>query len=110
MVVVFTEHSGFFFKFNSINVKYLGKDYCLVIPWEKFGGYTRTSISLIAKSKFKHQVHTRFYDSVGKIVSRNQAIVIFVHLTEQICQSGFLMVHESQELQITKSSCHKRME
>lgn len=43
---------------------------------------------------------TGIHNSLDKIVPRNQAVVVLVHLSEEICQSGLLMIHELQELKI----------
>lgn len=42
---------------------------------------------------------TRANDAVDENVARYQAIVVLVHLSEQVCEARFLVVHEFQELQ-----------
>lgn len=41
---------------------------------------------------------TRIDDSIDEDFPRYQAVVVLVHLAEQICEAGLLVVHELQEL------------
>jgi hypothetical protein len=41
---------------------------------------------------------TRANDSVDENFARYQAVVVLVHLAEQVCEARFLVVHEFQEL------------
>lgn len=43
------------------------------------------------------RVEFRIDDSIDEITSRDQSVVVLVHLTEEICQPRFLVVHELQE-------------
>lgn len=40
---------------------------------------------------------TSLDDSINEVLSRNQPVVVFVHLAEEVREPGLLMVHEFQE-------------
>jgi len=41
---------------------------------------------------------TRANDAIDEDLTRYQAVVVLVHLTEQVCEARFLVIHELQEL------------
>lgn len=52
---------------------------------------------------------TRIDDSIDEDFPRYQAVVVFVHFAEQICEAGLFVVHELQELSMRKKRAHKAM-
>lgn len=52
---------------------------------------------------------TRIDDSIDEDIARYQAIVVLVHLAEQIRQTWFLVVHELQELRTRRKIFMKMM-
>lgn len=43
--------------------------------------------------------------AIDELVSGNQAVVVLVHLAEEVCQTGLLVVHELEEL-VTNTFSH----
>lgn len=45
---------------------------------------------------------TRPDNSIDEVFPRDESVVILIHPPEQICESGLLVVHELQELQVER--------
>lgn len=50
---------------------------------------------------------TRIDDSINENIAWYQAIVILIHLAEQVCEARFFVIHELQELQTSDESGEK---
>lgn len=46
--------------------------------------------------------HTGFDNSINKVLSWNEAIIVLVHLSEQVSETRFLVVHKLKELEKQK--------